>query len=142
MSVKFPFFGGGFGGGGGGTDFYFYGRADFSESTGVKKASPWKSCEQKSEKGLPGPRGPGVNMLKKKSKTSRKKASFSTLFRALFDPGAARGPGNPFSDFFSYQKNPRVRKIRVRNSGAGKWLPQFYGHLEQNALFLQENLCP
>ena len=29
------------------------------------------------------------------------------------------------------QKNPRVRKIRVRNSGAGKWLRQFYGHLEK-----------
>ena len=32
MSVKFPFFGGGFGGGGGECRFYFYGRADFSES--------------------------------------------------------------------------------------------------------------
>ena len=35
------------------------------------------------------------------------------------------------------QKNPRVRKIRVRNSGAGKWLRQFYGRLE-SAFFLQE----
>ena len=33
MSVKFPFFwGGGFGGGGRECRFYFYGRADFSET--------------------------------------------------------------------------------------------------------------
>ena len=31
----------------------------------------------------------------------------------------------------SIQKNPRVRKIFVHNSGAGKWLRQFYGRLEK-----------
>ena len=39
------------------------------------------------------------------------------------------------------QKNPRVRKIRVRNSGAGKGSPNFMDTWK-NAFFLQENLCP
>ena len=39
------------------------------------------------------------------------------------------------------QKNPRVRKIRVRNSGAGNGCSNFMGAWK-NAFFLQENLCP
>ena len=40
-----------------------------------------------------------------------------------------------------FQKNPRVRKIRVRNSGAGNGSPNFMDTWK-NAFFLQENLCP
>ena len=39
------------------------------------------------------------------------------------------------------QKNPRVRKIRVRNSGAGNGCANFMDAWK-NAFFLQENLCP
>ena len=39
------------------------------------------------------------------------------------------------------QKNPRVRKIRVRNSGAGNGCANFMDTWK-NAFFLQENLCP
>ena len=41
----------------------------------------------------------------------------------------------------SCQKNPRVRKIRVRNSGAGNGSPNFMDTWKR-AFFLQENLCP
>ena len=40
-----------------------------------------------------------------------------------------------------YQKNPRVRKICVRNSGAGNGCANFMGAWK-NALFLQEKPCP
>ena len=40
-----------------------------------------------------------------------------------------------------FQKNPRVRKIRVRNSGAGNGCPNFMDTWK-NAFFLQENQCP
>ena len=40
-----------------------------------------------------------------------------------------------------HQKNPRVRKIRVRNSGAGNGCANFMDAWK-NAFFLQENLCP
>ena len=40
-----------------------------------------------------------------------------------------------------YQKSPRVRKIRVRNSGAGNGCTNFMDTWK-NAFFLQENLCP
>ena len=33
-----------------------------------------------------------------------------------------------------FQKNPRVRKIRVRNSGAGNGVRQFYGRAEKCVL--------
>ena len=36
------------------------------------------------------------------------------------------------------QKNPRVRKIRVRNSGAGNGVRQFYGHLEKMRSFCRK----
>ena len=39
------------------------------------------------------------------------------------------------------QKNPRVRKISVRNSGAGNGCVNFMDAWK-NALFLQENPCP
>ena len=39
------------------------------------------------------------------------------------------------------QKDPRVRKIRVRNSGAGNGCANFMDTWK-NAFFLQENLCP
>ena len=39
------------------------------------------------------------------------------------------------------QKNPRVRKIRVRNSGAGNGCANFMDTWK-NAFFLQENPCP
>ena len=42
--------------------------------------------------------------------------------------------------FFS-EKNPRVRKIRVRNSGAGNACANFRGDWK-NAFFLRANLCP
>ena len=41
-------------------------------------------------------------------------------------------PPEPFSG--TYQKNPRVHKIRVRNSGAGNGCANFYGRLEKCAL--------
>ena len=40
-----------------------------------------------------------------------------------------------------HQKNPRVRKIRVRNSGAGNGCANFMDTWK-NAFFLQENPCP
>ena len=54
--------------------------------------------------------------------------------------------GNPHERFsfappFS-QKNPRVRKICVRNSGAGKWLRQFYGRLGKCARSAGKAMCP
>ena len=39
------------------------------------------------------------------------------------------------------QKNPRVRKIRVRNSGAGNGCANFMDAWK-NASFLQEKPCP
>ena len=39
------------------------------------------------------------------------------------------------------QKNPRVRKIRVRNSGAGNGCVNFMD-ARKNAFFLQEKQCP
>ena len=39
------------------------------------------------------------------------------------------------------QKNPRVRKIRVRNSGTGNGSANFMGAWK-NALFLQDKPCP
>ena len=39
------------------------------------------------------------------------------------------------------QKNPRVRKIRVRDSGAGNGCANFMDTWK-NAFFLQENPCP
>ena len=40
-----------------------------------------------------------------------------------------------------FQKNPRVRKIRVRNSGAGNGCANFMDTWKKT-FFLQENLCP
>ena len=40
-----------------------------------------------------------------------------------------------------HQKNPRVGKIRIRNSGAGSGCANFMGAWKY-AFFLQENLCP
>ena len=40
-----------------------------------------------------------------------------------------------------FQKNPRVRKIRVRNSGAGNGCANFMDTWK-NAFFLQEKPCP
>ena len=42
---------------------------------------------------------------------------------------------------FDDQKNPRVRKIRVRNSGAGNGCASFMDAWK-NASVLQENPCP
>ena len=42
---------------------------------------------------------------------------------------------------FLNQKNPRVRKIRVRNSGAGNGCANFMDTWK-NAFFLQEKPCP
>ena len=39
------------------------------------------------------------------------------------------------------QKNPHVRKIRVRNSGAGNGCANFMD-TQKNAFLLQENPCP
>ena len=77
-------------------------------STGVKRPLPGK-LRKKSEKGFPGPLGPGV---KKGSKKSRKLLffrflssfwlvfdSFSTFFSGVLTPGP-RGPGNPLQTFF------------------------------------------
>ena len=41
----------------------------------------------------------------------------------------------------TFQKNPRARKIFVRNSGAGNGCANFMDAWK-NAFFLQENLCP
>ena len=46
---------------------------------------------------------------------------------------------NPY--FYSVQKNPRVRKIRVRNFGAGNGCANFMD-TRKNAFFLQEKPCP
>ena len=43
--------------------------------------------------------------------------------------------------FAKLQKNPRVRKFRVRNSGDGNGCANFMDAWK-NAFFLQDNLCP
>ena len=43
--------------------------------------------------------------------------------------------------FSLFQENPRVRKIRVRNSGAGNGCANFMDTWK-NAFFLQEKPCP
>ena len=37
-----------------------------------------------------------------------------------------------------FQKNPHIRKMFCPQFWGRKWLRQFYGHLEQNAFFMQE----
>ena len=75
--------------------------------------------------------------------------SFFVCFGIPFLPDNFRGsqevlnptPLNPTPATCHNQKNPRVRKIRVRNSGAGNGSPNFMDTWK-NAFFLQENLCP
>ena len=51
-----------------------------------------------------------------------------------------REPSEPFFPGTESQKHPRVRKIRVRNSGGRKWLRQFYGCLEFLRSFCRKDL--
>ena len=50
------------------------------------------------------------------------------------DSQEGKRPMKAFEETAINQKNPRVRKIRVRNSGAGNGLCQFYGRLEECVL--------
>ena len=77
-------------------------------STGVKRPFPEK-LQKKSEKGFPGPLGPGSKKARKRvendyfSRFFRVFGSFSTrfwLFLGAMLTLGPRAPGNPFSDFF------------------------------------------
>ena len=72
-----------------------------------------------------------------KSRVSRLSGVFEGLKSWLWS--LSRGFG--VAMICNIQKNPRVHKIRVRNSGAGNGCANFMGAWK-NALFLQENQCP
>ena len=63
----------------------------------------------------------------------------AVLLEGVLDQKGPKWSFRPFWPKSPYQKNPRVHKIRVRNSGAGNGCANFMGAWK-NALFLQENL--
>ena len=91
----------------------------------------------------------GVSAVLPAGFTVTHSAPFSALFRLFSMSGIwhlCRWPQRlqlcrVFLSCSFYQKNPRVRKIRVRNSGAGNGCANFMDTWK-NAFFLQEKPCP
>ena len=73
--------------------------------------------------------------------STKKSAVNSSPFGLAGTQGLLGDAPEQFKSRYAYQKNPRVRKIFVRNSGAGNGRANFMDAWK-NAFFLQENPCP